>query len=356
MLAIALTSSVTAFAQAPQKSTNSPGSIKLLERITYQSSYDLSDYIFEYDDKNRIVKITGSDGKTTALTYKGDELFSVQGVKVTKNGNTITLGNEIFTLSYDGYITKKEDSSNKGYTVRYHYKAGNIVKVTETLDGGNGHTIYEYKYDDKKSPFLNCRTPKWFLSYQLNGFGLKNNVTEVIYTNEFVHDGKNVKETLEHYVFSFEYDSDGYPTKETHFEMGDEEVSIFIYRGQTNPSGSANASNLSAKEAASEAPRVIATWEKLLQAAMMEEGRVVEAGKMGFIPPKDSDYWIYDLTTKGKIAATLKVKLNELEASAIVGSEYNADGDCFVHTVTPKFAKLVPKFVNSDQCTAGSAR
>jgi YD repeat-containing protein len=67
--------------------------------------------------------------------------------------------------------------------------------------------IYEdsidYKYDEKKSPFIHCTTPKWFFWWRHNNMFGQNNRTEEKW--------KSGTTTTYEYVL----DEDGYPTERT---------------------------------------------------------------------------------------------------------------------------------------------
>jgi len=188
--------------------------VKLLESITN----DEGDVIekFEYDDKNRLVKIyRGVD--TTKIAYNSDDLVTVEEqryngtvidtTKYVKKGNTITKESKYypgtFNIDKDGYIVEEENSKIK------------------------------YTYDDKKAPFLNSKTPKWLLQSELfrrYGYGVKNNILKID-ENELDH--------LYQY-YEYEYDSAGFAIKQTlveGFEGGDfamqQEIKHFIYSGRT---------------------------------------------------------------------------------------------------------------------------
>jgi len=163
------------------------GDVKLLETITDESGKVQR---FEYDKQNRIVKI----GDKT-ITY-ADNLITVGTQKYAINGKTITEDDKPFTINGDGYIV------NESYgNIDYEYKDGNLIRVFW------GESAYEdnYSYDDKKSPFSNCTTPKWLLQ-RLSGIystgASKNNVVS--------YEGENGKGT-----YKYEYDSDGFPLKLT---------------------------------------------------------------------------------------------------------------------------------------------
>ena len=226
--------------------------IKLLETITSDwgdDGYGVTK--FEYDDQNRIIKISGYwDGKLEpikTLNY-GDDWIKVtwlnydeygdRVIVFTKTGNnTITLSTnadgyiETLTIDNDGYLSKWVDvafDDNRSQEVTFQYQNGNLTKMTNISlrDGKKGfEEVFEFKYDDKKSPFYHCKTPKWFMQFwfffdDIFGIGFKNNIIELIGFGEEIG-YSNFSFSIE---YIYEYDSDGFPTKQTSIEYEDGEV------------------------------------------------------------------------------------------------------------------------------------
>jgi hypothetical protein len=197
---------------------------------------------FEYDKQNRIVKIHstynydyGSGRDTKMLHYSGnklvkrtdeedsesDENYVIEGDKI-----AISIPNYYdaeLTVNKDGYIMKY--SSDNG-NISYHYQDGNLIKTIED-DFSNGEKVAsyvnEYKYDDKNSPFLNCKTPLWFLQYYFHHNA--NNFTADV----------GVKGRMKRTAV-YEYDSEGFPNKQMMSEENDGKTytttTTFTYRGK----------------------------------------------------------------------------------------------------------------------------
>ena len=207
---------------------------KLLTKITYpeEASYSIS---IEYDDKDRISRFIESwtssdDGSIMTnernIIYDDDMIvtFTDENTEgettdfgLTADGiDAYTRGQHFFgvmSLTEAGFLDTWGDEDG---TTTYHYENGNMTK---TVDNDEGNTTIVFKYDDKKSPFLNCLTPRWFLQFFFgNYFGYKNNVTEAI-----------------GYTFTYEYDKDGFPTKRTAKTSDDDyrsvrsKVAVFTY-------------------------------------------------------------------------------------------------------------------------------
>jgi len=181
------------------------GDAKLLEAITDENGNIISKY--EYDKQNRIVKI----GDKT-ITY-ANNLITVGTEKFVINGNTVTIEDRSFPIDKDGYLANVQ-------WVEYTYKDGNLIHA---LWNESAYTD-DYSYDDKKSPFSNCNTPKWLIQRLLgNASASKNNVVEYV--------GENGSVTSK-----YEYDSDGFPVKvtvTTKFEDNEETtITRYTYRGE----------------------------------------------------------------------------------------------------------------------------
>jgi len=182
------------------------GNVKLLESIIDDDGNTLR---FEYDEQNRIVKMNDD-----TITY-ADNLIKVGNAKYTINGNTITSDDYSFTINEDGRVV--------GGGASYEYKDGNLISV-EWEESGYGTG---YEYDDKKSPFSNCNTPKWLIQKLFDGYyENKNNVVRVL-GEGFV------------YAYKYEYDDDGFPKSNVRYteesldgDGGRNLTTYFNYRGE----------------------------------------------------------------------------------------------------------------------------
>ena len=209
---------------------NGSDKVKLLETITYDGYTK-----YEYDAQNRFTKISWYPDKVTAtprethtFTYNSDDLVKVVIVEAVvyvdtyefaKNGNKITATftqeyqnnvvgtyTKSFDLNSDGTLAKVLDSGDdESYEYSYQYQGGNLTKMSYKITDKDGTFTgaAEFKYDSKNSPFLHCKTPKWYMIWWMEEEGSKNNVTEISWDDD--------EETV--YTNEYEYDSDGYPTK-----------------------------------------------------------------------------------------------------------------------------------------------
>jgi len=224
--------------------------VKLPEKII---SEDGSITKFEYDDKNRLVKIFVCDNGelmgTFTITYNGNDLVSyalsydddfsyywgdVPDMSAQRRGNTIYVNEggvkHTINVNDEGYIVDyKTEHPMAGVSVKnYQYVDNKLFRIIE--DGW----VRELRYDNEKSPFYNSNTPKWFMQFRFFDFALNNNVTA----------WKIVEGSTDHqyeYENEYIYDNEGFPTKQTKTEktMYDNEegyvstkITYFYYRGQ----------------------------------------------------------------------------------------------------------------------------
>jgi hypothetical protein len=190
---------------------------------------------------------------TRTFAYGGNNSVTVKEVHVeeptrnkeelfVRSANTITKDSLVtLTVNEDGYAVKRETISNeddKSYltTYGYQYQNGNLTESSgEMKIDAEIYTQWttEYKHDDKKSPFYNTKTPKWLMSSYLYDIGLNNNVTES-YTIQ-------MRGRPSYLTYAYEYDSEGFPTKQTMEVKYDvasvdilrSETTTFTYQGQT---------------------------------------------------------------------------------------------------------------------------
>jgi len=239
ILVIAALAVTAAFTSCDEKSEKEdPNQIKLLKIITECfRNYDNLDYNsgcydkykFEYDEQNRITKMSeyyfdGSLYYTKTFTYAGDDLVKVlhssssghvSTYEYTKSGNTITEKDtydggvkiSIIELNIDGIPVKRtrEDEYGNTYVETYGYQDGNLTGYTMTATSQSGYTDVDsetYQYDNQKGALYHCKTPKWYLILELNYFGVKNNRTEEGWIR---HSAK----------YTYEFDGVGFPAKRT---------------------------------------------------------------------------------------------------------------------------------------------
>ena len=206
------------------------GGVKLLECITDKKGKERY-YKFGYDEQNRIIKIYGKFFINT-ITYDGSGSVTVKEVetqgsgrvkKYVKNANTIIddKDKDTLTIDKDGYIVKL---AREFGSLIYKYEDGNLTGIE--------NDSHFSSYDNKKSPFSNSNTPKWFiqlLAYvEGDAFASKNNPLSKAWF------GGEVSGSC---TYKYEYDSDDFPITNTNkCEVEGEEITNitrFVYRGET---------------------------------------------------------------------------------------------------------------------------
>jgi len=205
--------------------------VKLPETIT-NSDGNYSRY--EYDSNNRITKITmyenNNETSSTTLIYNDNNIIKWNEYTINKSGNEVNINSGVnpgdyfgrLTLNNDGYPIEITDGwiESEFYVSSIQYKSGNIVKmIYPSYDYDEPPLYCIFTYDEKKSPFINCATPAWWMIKNFShGYG-NNNVIEANYS-----DG-------DRFEYLYEYDSDGFPTKRTVKNSG--YTTSYQYREQT---------------------------------------------------------------------------------------------------------------------------
>jgi len=203
-----------------QKATTEDGEtiVKLLEAVT--DGNGVLGYKYEYDNLNRIERISFGETYSAKFIYNDGELVRIEKGAETeeynKIGNTITItvksGEYVNTsklyLNEDNLPSKYEYEYGILSSIKnYQYLNGNVNKIfgTQTLDGHITEHSIEYEYDNMKSPFYNCKTPKWYMIwyFQERNSGTLNNIIRVNGTENYVKGD-----------YQYEYDLDGFPTKQ----------------------------------------------------------------------------------------------------------------------------------------------
>jgi hypothetical protein len=187
---------------------------------------------FEYDAHNRIIRVNDAE-----LIYdRSGDLISAGRTVFKKNGNFIT-----YPFSHDGFVEEEIELDARGFPVRrdhmyfldhsvfvttiYRYQNDNMISAART-HSNNPNT---FTYDDKKSPFYYCETPRWYLEMFGGNYGFKNNIL----TEDCCGDVR-----LSTYTYT--YDDNGFPltrkVTNRHREQGEWEewTEMFTYKRVSN--------------------------------------------------------------------------------------------------------------------------
>jgi len=210
-----------------------PGNVKLLKSITMGDDTRK----FEYDATSRVVNIIryyeGKQIYTQTVVYDDNQVVAINrsdddsesiSYSVSADGLYAETKGQHFLGVYNvqgGYLNR---IGNEGGEDTFHYHGGNLSKTTGKDYEYQSNYAIKYKYDNKKSPLSNSKSPKWFLQVFFSEFyiGLNNNIIEYEYSGGSEGD-------LHTYTFEFKYDSDGFPTKRTKTVDGDTETTTFTY-------------------------------------------------------------------------------------------------------------------------------
>ena len=198
---------------------------------------------FEYDDKNRITKITGFYDGVAMLSYNNDgdliSMFEVhpdypeynRTTEFSKSGNIVTWnednGNISIKIELDtqGLPSKLmfESTEDNGdwikQVVTLKYQGKNMIETadewSESRHGvtstGTGKSTFTY--DNKKSSFYHCKTPEWFLMLYFLDNGLQNNM--ITAKNDYSSSYGYVYSD----IFEYTYNDAGFPLTRTDISM-----------------------------------------------------------------------------------------------------------------------------------------
>jgi len=233
-----------------EKETEKEFKLKLLDTETFDQ-YQMRKFI--YDDHNRIKEIwaffeeilyekcilTYIGGDLTKLEHEylvEDKLVVVGTRHYIKNGNTISWSDDVeiiegegegiqnfkstITLNNNGFPEKIEEVLFNITSVSYFiYINGNLTKYSyDTVFSSNNNDPGErnYTYSTNKSALSGCKTPKWFMFLYYKEMASHNAVTTSSYPAAS--------------TYSYEFDSDGFPTKCKQTYYGIEYITEFKYK------------------------------------------------------------------------------------------------------------------------------
>jgi hypothetical protein len=174
-----------------------------------------------YTDTSLIKESSDAEDSFTELYDKKENFINGKLSEFT-GMNKIEYNDSIsYYLNNEGNLITIEHYNKKGNLIsalNYTYgKDNNIIKITinEFLHK-KVESVYEYEYDNKKSPFTHCNTPKWWLQKQLpySEFTTKNNITKILINGE------------NEYKYIYEYNDAGLPIKCEKYYNGNKEDDI----------------------------------------------------------------------------------------------------------------------------------
>ena len=220
-ICVLFATSLFLFGCKEQTIDNDESNVKLLKTIVIEEDRDITAITFEYDSQGRITKqmeppltatfTYNSAGELIKLIWEREHIGIVETLTFAKNGNSILMTSESSGNVYSGTI----ELDAQGLPVKIlgdgnsalEYQNGNVSKITFYSNTSIEYGYYTISYDNKKSPWLHCKTPQWYFmtAFESLGFpfiGLKNNPTAI--EGDFAEGWSS-----DHFVYT--YDNDGYP-------------------------------------------------------------------------------------------------------------------------------------------------
>lgn len=169
--------------------------------------------IFEYDNDGKLVKLTikysseNNEGEDyTEFSYSGNTIIATDYTKYDGEYNETYV--YTYTLNDKGFVTKKTGKS--GHYFLYTYDSNNNVTKSEYYDAETGLTETEtWEYDDQNNYLSNLGLPSWYYVVYNDDKAAAGKNNAIKYTYKYKNDEPEIE------VFSYTYDSDGYPTSYT---------------------------------------------------------------------------------------------------------------------------------------------
>jgi hypothetical protein len=213
------------FASCDKDNAPKEEDVFLLEEILWLAS-DIGRHVFEYDSHERIIKysyyynsdlpylvnslIYNADGDLVEVTlsvYEGLSLFAERTTKFIKIDNLINTSYGIIELNGQGLPIKYTRSSQEETLI---WQNGNLVKrvFVDAVNSSQSQIKSTFTYDNMKSPFYHCKTPKWFFIWFLGQGGLAGywNVNNIIDEEIIIND--EIQDIL---PYSYTYNDNGFP-------------------------------------------------------------------------------------------------------------------------------------------------
>jgi hypothetical protein len=235
---------------------NPSENLKLIKKITVtQNGTPQSIFSFEYSN-NKLISLAEELDNKTEYNYSGNQLNYERRLEynfgtssydseyertdfeyqnnilesdlVTENGNQIQKHD--YALNSNGKMTRYDfynffnNQWNSGGSRLFEYISGNITEEIQTDNNDDIVFKHQYTYDDKKHPLINVdiQVRRQIWGYRLNSMN-ENNILS--YSTYDMND--NLQSS---YTYSYQYDSDGYPTEREKLESGtDQVIETIIY-------------------------------------------------------------------------------------------------------------------------------
>lgn len=166
--------------------------------------------IYSYDENSRLTKIEENNDNQYAYTFGYDDKGRLVSRKfysadvLIKSWEYTYTDNCITSCYYVHDIYYTDSSEHNTYHITYQWSNGNMVSETRVNDATNESTSATYTYDNKHNPL----------------YGVFNDEDNIVFWGSRSNRLTATNGDDEPVNFSYEYDSDGYPTScESSFDM-----------------------------------------------------------------------------------------------------------------------------------------
>lgn len=187
--------------------------------MTEQDSEDAKSLDYMYDESGKMTSFSMEGSKATYVYDANGRLTEIKGEG--------SLNTRTFEYDDQGRMTKQITMfGGKPYTTHIYSYENDIPTKVDLMMKGELYESYALVFDDKKNPLMNkgifANGTEMMLGYAVANF--QHNIVSVTSTNK-----KGESDTRQ---YSYEYDENGYPTKEKRKRGEQEIVTEYVYECQ----------------------------------------------------------------------------------------------------------------------------
>jgi|GEM_PF-7101177 len=172
--------------------------------------------VLSYDNSGKLVKYEEFRGQelryTKTYTYNGDILTS--GTTQYHDADYPSSSSQNFTMNSKGQLLEVVSVSQQNNTGRHTFQYninGNLSRLLTYQDNGTEFELDGLTYGEQPGIMVNCTTPAWWFN---NNEYMELSKTNIVLSHKY--------EGRSNYLYTYEFDADGYPVKVKQQQEGEE--------------------------------------------------------------------------------------------------------------------------------------